>query len=532
MKVLIVSYFNRWITHLGTELELAEKHISNGDSVTFLACDGSIGACMNNPAGNKDICKECILRRADGIMALSGDVRVFPLKAPQISRKTLCRKYISESPTVDDFRKLRYQGCDLGWGALSTTIKIHRDPLCESEEAMRTAKKSLAAACRSFEATTNFLHAHPDFHRAYVFNGRFAETRGSLRAIQNAQLKVFTHERGCSTQHYQLFPDTLPHDLDLFRKRLQESWESSEDPKSRGEIADEFYHSRRSGNPLNWVSFTEKQEAGALPEGWDSEKRNVVIYNSSEDEFVAVGDMFTNPVYRFQAEAVSRIVADTLASGEHIHYYLRIHPNLAEVKNSTLTNLLSVKAPNLTIIGADENISTYSLLDACDCVLTFGSTVGAEATYWGKPSILAGVSYYSTLEVAYEPRNHNEVMGLLLDKSLEPKSRLGALKYGYHMRTRGIKFEYWKPDDFSSGTFGNLFMSTPSNTSSGSLTINNRKEMESKIFLLFMNLCKSRNSLQRTDRIAKYIALVYHQLKKRIRIRRRVSDLAKHLRLR
>lgn len=508
MKVLIVSYFTKWVTHLGTELELAEQHLSNGDSVTFLTCDGSIGACMANPAGDKDKCRECILRRTDGIMELSGDVKMYPLGAPIITREALANSYLSNPPKIDDYKKLKYKGYDLGWGALSSAIKLHRDPLCDSKAAMQSAETYLATATRSYEGTRNFLRNRSDFERAYVFNGRFAETRGALRAIQSKKIQVFTHERGSSIHHYQLYLDSLPHNLELFRKNLQKSWANAKDAASRNETANQFYLARRNGNPLNWISFTEKQEAGNMPAEWDSEKRNIVIFNSSEDEFAAIGDMWTNPVYSSQAEAVRKITADTLGKKPDVHYYLRIHPNLSGVENSSLENLLAVQAPNLTTIGADDNISTYALLDACDCVMTFGSTVGVEATYWGKPSILAGMSYYCQLDIAYEAKSHNEVIGFLLDENLVPKSRHGALKYGYYLRTRGIPFKYWMPNDFSSGSFGNLFMDNEV------YHTNNRPPLHVKLFLFLVGYCRSKRLLCLADIIAGSLSTAHRRLAK------------------
>ena len=106
MNILIVSFFNRWVTHLGVELELAEKHLQQGDSVTFLACDGSVGACLNNPKGDANICSECRLRRFDGIAELSGNVAVHSLHSPLSKQEALAAANLPESPTIQDYKDL------------------------------------------------------------------------------------------------------------------------------------------------------------------------------------------------------------------------------------------------------------------------------------------------------------------------------------------------------------------------------------------------------------------------------------------
>ena len=92
------------------------------------------------------------------------------------------------------------------------------------------------------------------------------------------------------------------------------------------------------------------------------------------------------------------------------------------------------------------------MLDASDVVLTFGSTIGIEATYRGKPSILAGHAFYEHFDSTYKVSSHADVMRLI-QSDLSAKPEQGALMYGHYMRTRGIDFEYWKARDFKNGTF-------------------------------------------------------------------------------
>lgn len=505
MNILIVAFFNKWVTHLGTELELAEKHLQAGDAVTFLVCDGSVGGCMNNPEGNTTLCNICRIKRIDGLSQLSGNVAVHSLKVPHSYHEPATG--LPDSPTIEDYKALRYRGHDLGWAGLSTAISIHRDPLCDSEEAMQQAKKSLEGACRSYEGTRAFLERHTDFDRAYLFNGRFAVTRGAYRALEDADIPVHIHERGSSINHYQLWPNKFPHDQDFFQERLMQAWGDTDDLEKRDEMANLFYTEKRAGVAVKEKSYTKNQKSAGLPEGWDKTKRNIAIFSTSEDEMASIGDKFTDPVYASQAEGIRRIVEDTLADGAEIHYYLRMHPHLKGVENTSLCNILAIRSPNLTIIKSDDNISSYSLLDSCDCVFSFGSTVGIEATYWGKPSILAGKSFYDGLNVAHRARSHEEVMSLLLDANLETKNRLGALKYGYYVRTYGIRFEYWKPNDLNSGVFGDLEISDYS------LVTGDRKPFHITAFFWLMNFCKSSRSLQTADRVAGYISVVHRVLR-------------------
>jgi hypothetical protein len=114
--------------------------------------------------------------------------------------------------------------------------------------------------------------------------------------------------------------------------------------------------------------------------------------------------------------------------------------------------LYNLKSKNLTIIPPDSQISSYSLLQNCEKVLSFGSTVGIEAVFWGKPSILVGTMYYKDLGGTYNTNNHKEVIDLILAR-LEPKDKEPALMYGYFMKTFGIPYKYYEAKDFFNGAF-------------------------------------------------------------------------------
>jgi hypothetical protein len=79
--------------------------------------------------------------------------------------------------------------------------------------------------------------------------------------------------------------------------------------------------------------------------------------------------------------------------------------------------------------------------------------MGIEATYWRKPSVLAGMSLYRRLGGTYRPKTHEEVLALLEESSLSPKPIKPALKYGYYQATKGVPFKYFEPTDVFEGLF-------------------------------------------------------------------------------
>jgi len=92
------------------------------------------------------------------------------------------------------------------------------------------------------------------------------------------------------------------------------------------------------------------------------------------------------------------------------HFYLRVHPMLGKFPNSQWDEIRHFDYRNLTIIEPEEPVDSYCLLDSCEKVIIFGSTMGVEATFWEKPSILIGQSFYSLLDCVYQPQFTEELL--------------------------------------------------------------------------------------------------------------------------
>ena len=119
-------------------------------------------------------------------------------------------------------------------------------------------------------------------------------------------------------------------------------------------------------------------------------------------------------------------------------FVLRIHPNLKFIDNTQNKDLLRLKTlKNLIIIEAHSPIRSYSLLDKSDKIITFGSTIGVEACYYGKLVICLGLSFYEHLDVAYIPKNKEELYSYIDNKELLPKPKENALPYGYWFNSFG-----------------------------------------------------------------------------------------------
>lgn len=460
MKVAVFSTHAWWSPHYETDLELIQGHLDAGDRVHHVVCNGSLPCCDfivadNHAQGrsteprNFNRCVRCVARRRSGSRLLDGKVARISLASAMPRKATV----LPRIPDLETLKRFRFEDFDAGQAVASSLISIFRDPFLDPAPLERTVHALLDAAIQTYLATQHLVSTLA-IDRAYVFNGRFATSRAVLRAARSRGVPCFVHERGHDLQHYALYPNTTPHDLSFVKAEIERAWESSLDAPARVELGSRFFAERAQGATQSWYSFVSEQSAGRLPANWNPDRTNVAIFTSSEDEFAAVGPEWRNPIYPDQTQAVVSIIGDErLRARSDVHVYVRMHPNLKGVANTDVSRLRLVTSPAATIIPPESDVSTYALLQACSRILSFGSTVGIEAAYWGRASILAGRCMYEDLDSTYRPTNHDEVMHLLLQDTLAPKPCTGAMKYGYYMKTFGIQFRFFRPEGVVAGSF-------------------------------------------------------------------------------
>ena len=228
--------------------------------------------------------------------------------------------------------------------------------------------------------------------------------------------------------------------------------ENEKNLKKRNEIAHAWFTKKRYRDDSISLSFTKDQKLNSLPKNFDANKINVILLNSSEDEMKVIEE-FQTDIYNTQNEAITKIASNFMGNHD-FHFYLRVHPNLGKIENVQMQEINEMNFENLTIIGPNEKIDTYALIDACDKSIVFGSTTGLEATYWGNVSILLGKSFYYYLENScYKPKSLSELFDLIENTSLIPKPQDSCLPYGYYYSVYGVPTQFFKYDGLNNSTF-------------------------------------------------------------------------------
>ena len=451
MHALVVAPCAFFDFHFETDLEIAERHLTAGDQVTVMVCNGDLMTCEANLPHEAGRCVRCIGRSREGLSRLSGQAKVAPfLQLTDKDRKEL-RDIKTDWRTRDEMNEFAVDNFDAGWAAQSTLASLFMRPDFSVQENHEQIRRTILSSVAAYRSVQNYLsRVHVD--RLYVFNGRYATMRAVMRAAESRNVPFSIHERGSSFEKFALYENHAPHDLDFFQDEVRKAWDRG-DPELREPIGASFYADRVAGTQSDWHAYALKQEMGKLPESWKDGANNVVIYCSSSDDIDCLREMVQGKtLYPDQYTGIDRILASAQAH-PHLNFFVRLHPRSATHAEIGGKRLMERRDPNLTVIAADSSISTYTMMRKATRVVSFGSTTGLEATYWGLPSILGYRSYFDTLGAVHVPRSHDEMMQLIVGSDTAPADKVGALKYGYFMKTFGMPFRYNRPTGLTGGTF-------------------------------------------------------------------------------
>lgn len=449
MKILFYSVNALMVpVNFGAELDLMKTHMEAGDEIYVVRCKGELQSCHTNPQHFQHKCYLCKSRFQQGMdmIGLSAD-RVLDMSEEGVDYSRLPARFSS----LEEIDSFSLEGQNFGEAVISSMVMELKDHKFDTHEyADKIAAKLRMAYLVHVNIRRYLEQIKPDL--VYVFNGRLAESKAVLNNCLALNIPVYTIDRAGTQGRFALFKNATPLSIAAWRDDFIELWGTGGEDKVK--IAEEYWTARRYGKEFGDPAFTKHQKQSLLPEGFDPSKKNIGIYISSEYELAGDPER-KNPIYCDQNDALVQIVESLLPHPEY-KVWLRAHPHITFTDNLQLIELREIEARNYTnlgIIWPKSPVDTYALVDACDKVLTFASTVGIEATFWGKPSILAGRAYYEDLDVVYRPKSHAELMQLLMDDNLPPKDKQGALIYAHGLMTNGIPYRHFTQTTVHDGHF-------------------------------------------------------------------------------
>jgi hypothetical protein len=443
-KVLLIEFWN-CTPHIETALEISKNHADKGDEVKFifLGHDTPYQEGLSLTAKRASFLTRLPERKG---VDLIGSHRMEFIPRCELPRVAYdCPEFFVG---IDELMGFRYKQFEAGLAVASSLVSRYRNSNPDMQRHASEVRIMLDSAIRVYEYSKKVVEEEkPDI--VYVFNGRFCNPRAVMRAAQESGVEVRIHERGASKNKYISY-SFMPHDFIKTQEEMASRWKSA-NWNERREMGEGFFEKNRQGVEQGWKSFIDGQEKNVIPD-FDQSKKIVTYFSSSDDEYVAVGDVYRRHGWRNQMQAVSDLIEVCRELGG-VQFFLKLHPHLREKSVEDQRRWLGLGGiEGVNLIPYDSNIDTYAMIEGSDIVVTSGSTVGIEAVYWGTPSITLGPSYYSELGATYTPRSREELRGLLCSSELKASTD-SALPYGYYMATFGTPFLHYAPETLFSGKF-------------------------------------------------------------------------------
>jgi hypothetical protein len=280
----------------------------------------------------------------------------------------------------------------------------------------------------------------------YIFNGRTASTYPVFALAKQFDVELFIHERGASLTKFQLYSD-LPQKYSTMQYEIFKSVRTVS-PIFIKLGADRWFREQKSSRPRGWMPFLpEPTHRDGIPRHLMGKNFNV-YFSSSNDEFDQIPGQSPNSGLGTQDEALSKLVE--IHTQEEKDLVIRIHPN-SRFKSKQDSDFAQ-QYTNLKychVVPAESNVDSYLLLTMANSVYHYGSTIGIESSYWGKPTLAlansCGAPWLATAA------NFEQLRSFVLQPTIKDSAMEFCLAYGFYNSTHGIDYEFYIPSGVSSG---------------------------------------------------------------------------------
>jgi hypothetical protein len=455
--MLLVIETITWKPHVETAMEVALERHAAGEEVVYCNLRAGLPACEDDSASHALIdLPETRLRRAAALLREQGIRVERPAWSPQErtqARATAAAMMRSVS-SDEELKTLRYGDfADIGWGVLSSVVSVTRNSTVGVRSHRRLLRRYLESSILVYDRVRALIEEYRPT-QVLFFNGRFATTRAVMRAAESTGTPWLIHERGGDRNRYAL-SDCLPHDMARIQDKILAGWREDQAADGRA-----FFQSRRNRVETTWHSFTREQQVGRLPAEMAGEGEWVAFFTSSEDEMQSIGDFNANIHYPTQMDAIEA-VAEAVRQMPGVRMCVRVHPHTSIKSRADREKWARLRLPGVVVIGPGDPVDTYALIDRARVVCTYGSTVGVEATYWGRPSLLFGHSFYERLGVCEIATGPEQVLNFLRSPHTFPVER--TLPYGAYWERLGQPYRFYRADNLHRGSILGVYLddSTP-----------------------------------------------------------------------
>jgi len=462
MNVLVYTDVVSWEMHIATAVEIIKRHIEKGDKVFFVTHEINELGCIPHKI---PFCKHCA-KQSNFIFEKIFKKKIFKIDL-KLQKKFDQPKFLS----IEKILEYRHEEMPIGELVMSSITDENRQIFNDLDSIHNKISSLINIGINLYKEICELIDKQ-NIGIVYSWNGRRATTGPVLYAGLKKNIKFYSYMTGGTLNTYTVQPTTMVHDLKYGKKRLKELYEKYYE---KGDTLKKDFFISEAKNFFNYFRYGVGKTWGyvyykdlfddKIPFKKISKKKILTIFTSSYYEFYALGIGFRkkNGKDINHYEFIKQILTSPYIL-ENYDIKVRWHPNLSfagKVEIAEIEKIIQNTKKEITHYSPFHKMNSYKLLENSDIIISFGSTIGIEATYYGKASILWGAAFYEDSGGVYEVNSLPE-LEKLLSKSLQPKAKINSMKYAFFERNKGeYSYEYIKYDKNDKYYFNNIRVYKP-----------------------------------------------------------------------
>tara|TARA_B100001540_G_scaffold317314_1_gene349967 strand:- start:1410 stop:2903 length:1494 start_codon:yes stop_codon:yes gene_type:complete len=452
LKKINISFLNLAAQSPSIELNFAmsEKiHIeSNRKKHVFFMCDRALNSCSVNITHSKSICDICRHKAKKGF-------KYFNERNPnseliKVSKKDLnTTKFEKDNKIMDE----------LMLGVHSTIgSQLRLDDMSLLNTKWSNIKFLMTKSSLGLYSYFNNFLKNNNVENFIIFNGRISCARPLKKVSQdnNVNYILFDGARNGMTPYYS--KNEMFHSINFEKNNALKTY-LKHFLDSR-KIASDYSFKKQNKIPiLRDIVFTKNQQTGYLDEKIQALKKPLItIFVSSDDEYRYLGSDFGKEPIVDQIDSIYTLVSSSVK--DNYDFVVKMHPNQNKSHKSILKKYNSLSKKILTIFP-DNKSDSYALIKKSKIIISFSSSIGAEANYLSKPVIQIGPSKWMGLPTANFVKNSNEAIEMILNSAYKIMPKRSSIAYFTFNMKANFKLETYHYIEDGAYTYANKFIKAP-----------------------------------------------------------------------
>ena len=394
---------------------IIEDLLANKNEVHVYYCNSGFQSCLFNPIKSSILCKTCKL-----------NVKYLIDQFPEIHAHKIDEDDLMEKMNRNIDSEIK---ADLLISAMSSVASLTK--AVDEDDLTDFWKSTLEKMKQDAVELYYFLKKEIEFQKFnyfVCFNGRFFDSKPVIKAAQKTNISFILLEVKKSS-HPLVFVDELIHSIEANTKRAIEYF--SLDPLLGHKRANIFFSKKifneETGDPV----YTRNQKRGLLPNYLDPKRRLVVVYPTTDDEYKFIGKEWDGIVPEDQVAEIK-----SLCSGLEQHQVVvKMHPNQADMSKKLIARYLKIEKlhKNCHVELPQSKVDTYELMKMSDVVINFASTIGVEASYYGKKVVNIGDTNFSRIGVVNTVYSGAEAAALIVNNRVQVFEKTPAAIWGNYI---------------------------------------------------------------------------------------------------